>query len=63
MATRATICSLLKKYVRALQDNIERRFEYCVGIFKCFDIFDPLTHPSKDSREFKEFGAKNRLQP
>lgn len=47
---------LLSRYVSALQDNIDARFEDSLPVLPAFAIFDIRSLPQKDSVHFKHYG-------
>lgn len=48
------ILTLNEKYVTALKQNIEQRFDDCLNIFSCFHVFNPMALPDRDSSEFQD---------
>lgn len=44
--------TLLMKYVTALKDNINSRFEDALSILKAYDIFNPVSLPERSAAEF-----------
>ena len=52
------LSSLLEKYVAALTENIQNRFDGNLPIVSAFSIFNPLTLPQPGLGAFKEHGTK-----
>ncbi|XP_062583557.1 zinc finger protein 862-like isoform X2 [Saccostrea cucullata] len=50
---------LLEKYIDALVHNIKQRFSDSMNILKSFDIFNPLSIPERDQREFRNYGEEH----
>jgi hypothetical protein len=49
--------TLLTKYVTALKDNINSRFEDALSVLKAFDIFNPVSLPERTAAEFIDYGV------
>ena len=50
------IKKLRERYVEALVQNIQNRFNSAVPIIAAFDIFNPLSLPEEDSADFSKYG-------
>ena len=48
---------LLTKYVTALKDIINSRFEDALSVLKAFDIFNPVSLPERTAAEFIDYGV------
>ena len=53
---KRVILALNEKYISALKQNIEQRFDDCLNVFSCFHVFNPMDLPNRDSPEFKDYG-------
>ncbi|VDI66017.1 Hypothetical predicted protein [Mytilus galloprovincialis] len=49
--------TLLTKYVTALKENINSRFEDALSVLKAFDIFNPVSLPERTDTEFRNYGV------
>lgn len=54
----AVINNLLKKYVRALTENINERFAESAPLLTAFSLFDPFLIPEKNYLRFKTYGGQ-----
>ncbi|KAL9978522.1 hypothetical protein ACROYT_G016048 [Oculina patagonica] len=53
---KRVILALNEKYISALKQNIEQRFDDCLNVFSCCHVFNPMDLPNRDSPEFKDYG-------
>lgn len=53
------LANLTKKYVTALKENINSRFEDSLPVLTAFKIFDPITVPERSDPDFKEYGVRD----
>ena len=47
--------TLLTKYVTALKDNINSKFEDALSVLKAFEIFNPVSLPERTAAEFIDY--------
>ena len=55
---RAFLSGMLKKYTKALVENVDDRFLDTLGILESFHVFNPVTTPMPDSAQFKDYGKR-----
>uniref|UniRef100_UPI00358E7E09 zinc finger protein 862-like isoform X1 n=1 Tax=Myxine glutinosa TaxID=7769 RepID=UPI00358E7E09 len=53
------LANLTEKYVLALTENINNRFQNSLEVLTAFRIFDPTTVPDRSTEEFKEYGLED----
>ena len=51
--------SLTQKYVTALKENIDSRFENSLPVLIAFEIFDPTAIPARSDSAFKEYSGND----
>ena len=54
-----SLTSLTQKYVTALKENIDSRFENSLPVLTAFEIFDPTAVPARSDPAFKEYGGND----
>ena len=52
-----SLTSLTQKYITALKENINSRFEDSLPVLTAFRIFDPTAVPGRSDPAFKDYGA------
>ena len=48
--------NLTKKYIKALKENIQDRFDGNLPVITAFEIFNPIRVPERQEAGFKEYG-------